>query len=207
MKVSFSAAIAISIGIVTLAAYFLQPMLQGLLAVMLGWSILLAAVATLVGILNLIGNHWTRLRKLQPKMGYSLIVILAFFATAGLGVYDYLLHPAQPMLAQVVNNIQLPVEASLMSVLAVSMVYAGVQMFRRRQLNLLSVTFFVSALVFIVMNIGFITSGDMPFMKDLTLAINRLPVAGARGILLGMGLGSLATGLRILMGTDRPYGG
>jgi len=30
---------------------------------------------------------------------------------------------------------------------------------------------------------------------------------GARGILLGVALGTLTTGLRILFGADRPYGG
>jgi len=32
-------------------------------------------------------------------------------------------------------------------------------------------------------------------------------VAGARGILFGVALGTVATGLRVLMGADRPYGG
>jgi len=32
-------------------------------------------------------------------------------------------------------------------------------------------------------------------------------VGGARGILLGVALGTIATGIRILMGADRPYGG
>jgi hypothetical protein len=32
-------------------------------------------------------------------------------------------------------------------------------------------------------------------------------VAGARGILIGVALGALATGLRVLFGIDRPYGG
>jgi len=32
-------------------------------------------------------------------------------------------------------------------------------------------------------------------------------MAGIRGILMGVALGSIATGLRILMGADRPYGG
>jgi len=32
-------------------------------------------------------------------------------------------------------------------------------------------------------------------------------VAGARGILLGVSLGVIATGVRILIGSDRPYGG
>jgi hypothetical protein len=34
-----------------------------------------------------------------------------------------------------------------------------------------------------------------------------LASGGARGILIGVALGTIATGLRILMGVDRPYGG
>jgi hypothetical protein len=34
-----------------------------------------------------------------------------------------------------------------------------------------------------------------------------LPLAGARGLLLGIGLASLTAGLRILFGADRPYDG
>jgi hypothetical protein len=30
-------------------------------------------------------------------------------------------------------------------------------------------------------------------------------MAGARGILLGVALGTVATGLRVLLGIDRPY--
>jgi len=32
-------------------------------------------------------------------------------------------------------------------------------------------------------------------------------LGGARGILIGVGLGALLTGLRVLFGIDRPYGG
>jgi len=32
-------------------------------------------------------------------------------------------------------------------------------------------------------------------------------IAGMRGLLLGVGLGTLAAGLRVLSGVDRPYGG
>ena len=32
-------------------------------------------------------------------------------------------------------------------------------------------------------------------------------LGGARGILIGVALGTLTTGLRVLFGVDRPYGG
>jgi hypothetical protein len=38
-------------------------------------------------------------------------------------------------------------------------------------------------------------------------AITLVPAtAGARGLLLGVALGAIATGLRVFLGFDRPYG-
>jgi hypothetical protein len=50
--------------------------------------------------------------------------------------------------------------------------------------------------------------GDIPILYDIRMFISqRLASAGARGILIGVALGTLTTGLRILFGSDRPYGG
>jgi hypothetical protein len=44
--------------------------------------------------------------------------------------------------------------------------------------------------------------------KEIAAWINQTwATAGARGILLGVALGTIATGIRILFGTDHPYGG
>jgi hypothetical protein len=43
----------------------------------------------------------------------------------------------------------------------------------------------------------------LPVIKDWVLEVPAL--AGARGILLGAALGTAATGLRVLLGIDRPY--
>ena len=43
--------------------------------------------------------------------------------------------------------------------------------------------------------------------QDLFHIVDLIPLAGGRGILLGVALGSLVTGLRILFGVDRPYSG
>jgi hypothetical protein len=44
---------------------------------------------------------------------------------------------------------------------------------------------------------------QLPVIKDWVLEVPAL--AGARGILLGVALGAAATGLRVLLGIDRPY--
>jgi hypothetical protein len=48
----------------------------------------------------------------------------------------------------------------------------------------------------------FLLSGMLrPFLAQVMAA------GGARGILIGVALGALTTGLRVLFGADRPYGG
>jgi len=48
-----------------------------------------------------------------------------------------------------------------------------------------------------------ISGGWLPIIKDWILDVPAL--AGARGVLLGVALGTVATGLRVLLGIDRPY--
>jgi len=36
--------------------------------------------------------------------------------------------------------------------------------------------------------------------------LEALPLVGMRGLLIGMGLGALLLGLRIVLGLERPYG-
>ena len=72
----------------------------------------------------------------------------------------------------------------------------------------MAVIFLISALVFLVLLSGYLPlSSDVPVLNSALGFLNRLPLAGARGILLGVALGSLTTGLRILLGADRPYSG
>jgi len=78
----------------------------------------------------------------------------------------------------------------------------------RRRTNSFSVIFLVTALVVLLGTAPIYLIGVIPGLSSIRNFIAQvLSVAGARGILLGVALGTIATGLRILMGTDRPYGG
>jgi hypothetical protein len=212
MKSPLSAVVAIVVGLLTLIAYFLRtPELSGVLNRLLSWAIILAGIATLIGIMNLLSVHWRRVRAGWFKLIYSMVTILAFVATLLLGIVFVISSPQEglshPLFVQGITTIQVAAEGSLMAVLSVSLAYAALQLIRRRSANLLSVTFIISALVFLLLNIGFLTSANLPFLKEIAAFLNRLPIAGSRGLLIGVALGSLTAGLRILLGTDRPYGG
>jgi hypothetical protein len=51
--------------------------------------------------------------------------------------------------------------------------------------------------------VGAMLWDQLPVIRDWVLDVPAL--AGARGILLGVALGTVATGLRVLLGLDRPY--
>jgi len=206
VKSPVSTAIAIAVGIIVLLGYFLAfPGLDVIRSLLLEWAVILAAAATWIGAVNLLAAHGTKIGKRQPDAPYSLVLILAFGITLLAGIWDLVLHPEFSILDQIVRSIQFPVEASLMALLTVSLAYASIRLLRRRR-NLFTITFFISTVLFLLMASGLVSLIDSNIIPPLVAALGRLPVAGARGILLGIALGSLTTGLRILTGTDRPYG-
>ncbi|MBL7164170.1 MAG: hypothetical protein ISS57_16370 [Anaerolineales bacterium] len=217
LKSPVSTAIAIGVGIVVLLGYFFGsdasgvPTTLGLLRdFLLQGAIVWAAVAMLVGIVNLASVHLGKIRA-NEEGGFSFILLLSLIITLGVGLYDIAkTHLDQELNFQrtswIFNSIQLPIETSLMAVLAISLTYAAARLLARR-LNLLSVVFVG---VVLMMLIGAVpqVAAQAPLVAEIRNWILRVPtMAGARGILLGVALGTIATGIRILTGSDRPYGG
>lgn len=204
MRAPLATAIAIAIGLVVLLGYFV-PGLAAIRSAVLGIGVILVGVATLVGVLNLIGVHWRKLNSSTNRDIYSLFLILAFFITLLAGFIAG--GPSNAGFQRVITAIQVPVETSLMAVLAFSLAYAGLRLLQRRN-GFMSIVFVISALVFLIIGSGFLPdSQSIPLLGGLISFLNQLPMAGSRGILFGIALGGLTTGLRILMGADRPYSG
>lgn len=208
MKAPIATAVAIAVGLVVLAGYFLRSVLDPTLSILTQWAITLAGVASVVGIVNLLVVHWKKAQTGAKGSWYSWAALLAFLVTFVAGI---VLGPADQHFQLVVTSIQVPVEASLMALLVVTLAVASFWLIRRRSLNLLSASFIVSILIFLILNIGYVTSYlsslNSPLVNGLIDGIRQLPVGGTRGILIGIALGTLATGLRILVGGDRPYSG
>lgn len=220
MRSPVAAAFAIGLGVVVLIGYFIpagtsSAGLAGLLSIrtiFIDSAVTLAGFATLVAILGLVSTHWHKLRAKRNPDRYSIFMLLGFIITFGMGVLAYLLSGTVPGLdvpgfQTAVSSIQVPVEASLMAVLAVTLTLASLRLFQRRK-GLMPVVFVISVLVYLLFNSGLLAgSENIPFVGDILTALQILPVAGGRGILMGIALGSLMAGLRILLGADRPYSG
>lgn len=218
MRSPLATAVAIAVGLVTLIlAYLLPEFLSGVPAavevrsLILGWAVTLAAVAMVVAIISLVSAHLRKLQARRRPDRYSLLTVVFFFITFLAGAAAYLFGLFSNEFQQIfVASIQIPVEASLMAVLAVTLTLASFRLFQRRR-GIIAVAFLVSTLVFLLVNSGIFslveTVAPAGWLGSLLGALQVLPVAGGRGILIGIALGSVMAGLRILLGAERPYSG
>lgn len=202
-----STATAIAVGLIILLGYFfnLEPLVR-IRQILLNWAVILAAVALLVGVANLLSVHWKKVAAGRTPSYYnSLILIVSLIVT--IAVVGYF-GPTAPTSMWIFNYIQVPIESSLFAILTVILVAAAARLVRGR-LNSFSIIFLATVLIVLLGTAPILGAGIPGLYGPLGLRtwIARIPaVAGSRGILLGVALGTIATGLRVLMGADRPYG-
>jgi hypothetical protein len=206
VKRVFSAAnavIAISVGAIVLLGYFI-PAVNAFRFILLQWAVILAGFAVIVGFWNLFTVHLQKTRERRPGWGNSVILLLFMFIT----MIFSLIPGMEPLQKMMLDGIMLPAEISLMAVLAVTLLYASVRLLRVRA-DWASILFLATTLV-ILLGLGPLPYiGQLPWVSNILRPVvsNILATGGARGILIGVALGTLTTGLRILFGADRPYGG
>jgi len=203
MKKIVGIVIAVVTGLIVLAGYFFQAQLGPVLSMILDWGILLAGAAGLIGVAYLFRMHLLKI--IQNKKGafYSGVVLAAFLFAL---IAGFILTPQNSFYRHLILNVQLPVEASLLAILAIMLLYAGLRLIQTRGWTPMSGAFLVSAIVSLIIDLGFIQTRSGTLGAELIALLDRLPTAGARGILLGMALGGMVVGLRVLLTVDRPYG-
>ena len=210
MRSPISTAIAIGVGLVTLLLGYLLPS-DTIRTLLIGWAVILAAFASLVAIINLVKTHMRKLTARRNPDRYSLFTLFFFAVTFLAGCAAYLTGLFRSEYQQIfVNSIQVPVETSLLAVLVVPLTLASFRLFQKRR-GILAVSFIVSALVFLLFYSGATVLVESFLPENLAGVmlgvVQVLPVAGGRGILLGIALGSIMAGLRVLFGAERPYSG
>ena len=198
----FTAATAIAAGILILGGYFF-PALAGMQTLLLNWAIILTGVAVLVGIFNLISVHADKVRRGEKGGIYSALLVVSLVGTFFLGIF---LRPEHVAMKALMSGIMIPTEAALMGILTISLIYAAIRLLRRR-VDVMSILFLLTA-AFLLLGSATLPFGDIPVIGTAARWVTQIWVlGGARGILIGVALGALTTGLRILFGADRPYGG
>lgn len=198
-------ALAIGAGLIVLIGYFV-PALDFVRVELIQWAIIAGGAAILVGIGNLFAVHFQKVRRREKDSLYSLLLLVSMLGTIFVGLAGIFFGQSLTWLQPVVEGIILPVEASLMALLAVTLLYASIRLLRRRPdwmsaLFLLAAAAVLGASVILPLIFGDLGDAILSWMSLL------LAGGGSRGLLMGVALGALTTGLRVLFGIDRPYGG
>jgi hypothetical protein len=202
MRAPVSTAVAIGVGLIVLVSLFI-PELGGIRTRILTWTILLAGLALLLGLVNLFQVHWRKIREKKEPIN-SLTLLVAMVTTFAITLWQ---GSSGAVPNWIFFNIQVPVETSLMALLAISLTIAAARMMQRR---IETMTFiFLLTLFILLLGAAPLFGIELPLFTRIIspYVSNSLSVAATRGLLIGVGLGTLTTGLRIFLGADKPYDG
>ena len=205
--------ITLSTGIIVLLSFvFENEMLSFLRSVFVEWTIIIVAFAMLLGIWNVLRVHAQRIQNRQGML-YSLILVGAFLAVFIPGMMppdqlplglDQYSGPRGVIVDFAYRYVQRPLQAALFSLTAFFVLTAAWRAFRIRSAG--SLMMLIASVLVLLGSIKFGVGDGWNFFTDIKDWLSGVVVmAGARGILLGIALGTVVTGLRLLVGVDRPY--
>lgn len=203
MRRILPASFAIGAGILVLLGYlFPHSLLATVRDELVRWAVIIAAFAFILGFFNLLRVHLGR----SGKSGgiYSLVLVLTALVSFGLTM-SALLVPALRFLGDWwFRYVLSPLQATVAALVAFVLVVALFRLVRHRR-EAGAIVFLITALIVLL--------GTLPvpaLLGDRMVALRAwwmdvLAMAGMRGLLIGVGLGTLLIGLRVLLGSDRPY--
>lgn len=206
--VTFLATITlISVGLVTLIGLASAPDTPPaeLTAFLLRLVAIVGAVAVYVGLLNLLAVHMGRFVRSEHGWPYSLLTLIVAVAVIVLRILDRAdVWPGdlegEQISVRVFEAVQVSLESALAAVVLFSLVYAAYRLMRR-QISAAALIFTAAVLIMLV---GWIPLEETETLVDVREWMVRVPVsAGARGLLIGVGLGTVTVGVRVLLGQDR----
>ncbi len=198
--------IAIVVGLLTLIGLLFS--IQSITNLIFNWAGFLAAVALILGVLNLLSVHLNRL--FSGRNFYSGILVLSMLSVFALAITDSdRMKLTENGVANAFNWVQAPLEAALASLLAFFLLFAGFRLLQRER-SIWSLLFIITSVLMLLSN-TMITNALIPsqinsLFEQIRNIINSIIVtAGMRGILIGVALGTILLSLRLLIGLDRPY--
>ena len=195
--------ILLLVGLAVLGGYIFPDALSPILNLLIDWGILLIGTAGLVGIGYLIKRHVDVITRKQKRSFLSIILLSSFLITLILGL---IVSIEDPIFIDLILNVQVPVETSLLAILAVVLMTASFRLISTRGWTPMSIAFLIGTVMSLALNIVVVNLNMGPTGTVILNFLRRLPLVGARGILLGMALGGLIVGLRVLLAIDKPYG-
>jgi len=197
--------ISVLVGVLVLAGSFLAGNAAVLVQVFGDWAVTITVFALLLGFVNVLRVHISRVVAQRDGWPYSVALVLSALIVLVLG-FSGNWTVGDPAVQWVFQWVYQPIGTSLFALFAFFVVSAAF-----RALRAGPSAAWVLLAVAVVVSLGLApwsAAVGSPLGGLATLAnwtVSYPGLAGLRGILLGAALGAIATSVRVLIGVDRPY--
>lgn len=209
--------------VMALTEFSPHPFSQGLNKEVIQWALVIGPFALVLAVATLVQTHWIRIRRRTEHWQYSYVVFVGMIIMVLIGVPTFLnkisfltknglsFGPTSPIFVWLFNYVQVPMDATMFSLLAFFIASAAYRAFRARTLE---ATLLLAAALIVM--IGNAPVGDliwntvMPFGDNLPSAarqwiLDNPNLSARRGIILGISLGVISQSIRIILGIERSY--
>ena len=194
--------------VMALTEFSPHPFSQGLNKEVIDWALVIGPFALVLAIATLVQTHWTRIRRRSEYWQYSFLVFIGMIVMLGFGIP---FGQQSSAFVWMFENVQVPMDATMFSLLAFFIASAAYRAFRARTLE--ATLLLVASLIVMIGNapVGdFIWNTIMPFGDNLPSAarqwiLDNPNLSARRGIILGISLGVISQSIRIILGIERSY--
>jgi len=213
---ALTSAIAIGFGLITLVGLLggdnfiihifgadisITALTDGLLQLV----VITVALTVLIGIFNLLTVHIGRIFGRRGGWVYSIVLVLSTLLVIGLTIAERSSPPPPGQRSNsmiLLESVQVSIESALAGLVLFALVYGAYRLMRRR-VTWWGMLFTLVLLIILMGALPLPGAAGFFSLRDWLMAV---PVsAGARGILLGIALATVVTGVRVLIGQDRSY--
>ncbi|MEE2619691.1 MAG: hypothetical protein VX677_13840 [Candidatus Poribacteria bacterium] len=185
-----------------------HPYSKSLYNEVINWSLIIGPFALVLGVATLVQTHWIRIRRRAEYWQYSFVVFIGMIVMVAIGIP---FGPSHKAFEWLFKYIQVPMDATMFSLLAFFIASASYRAFRARTLE--ATLLLVAALIVMIGNapIGdFIWNKVMPFGDNLPSTVRQWilenpNLSSRRGVILGVSLGIISQSIRIILGIERSY--
>jgi len=154
-----------------------------------------------LGIVSLIRSHVTKISRKSKGYQYNIICLAGFAIMIFFGFFYGI--SEESFFQYLFFTVQVPVQATMFSLLAFFIGSAAFRAFRARTLE---ATLLLVAAIIVMLGQVPLASQNIPYIAEMKNWILDIPnTAAKRSIIIGVGLGVISTALKIILGIERTY--
>lgn len=173
----------------------------------LNWTIVIGVFAMALGLWSLTKVSLDKIQRKSENWQYSIVTMFGLIAMIVFSIWSWSVGGIENalsgyMFVHFFDHVMVPIQATMFSLLAFFIASAAYRAFRAR--SVLASLLLTAAFV-VMLRVIYLGPVTEPVAAAASWIINVPNLAAKRAILVGVGLGIVATALKVILGIERTY--